>query len=347
MKSALIGIVAVVVIGGGGYLLMQKGGGEAAAMMIMDKASQAMITTKSYTTKGEANLKMSMAPNVDSELEGSGVAKIVFTGAMSREATGSTTSSLGKGMNRIDMDINFDLGGEKIVMKPSLDLVYEDKVLFMKLDLPTEVTEQYPFVTSLNQTWIKVDLDEFVAKGLIAQADLDKITAGVINQQQDPEMAGKIKEAINTSGIFKNVSVKSGEMIDGLETTQLLMSINTSRISEFVLEFAKIADPDKATNITDEEKKQLDEMEIEVGRVLKSSVFTITVEKETGILRGVTAVIAFADSKSGVEGTFDVNVAYNDINKPVVVELPKTSTSIMEIIAPFIGAFMPAPVMPI
>jgi hypothetical protein len=152
---------------------------------------------------------------------------------------------------------------------------------------------------------------------------------------------GKFKDAIVNSRIFKDLSVKDGDMIDGLATYKLSMSLDVTRIDEFVIEYGKIMDEKAVTEMTDRDKEQLKEMEKEVAKILKSNKFTFVTEKESGLVRSAAAEIAFADADSGMEGSFDMNVEYNDINKPVAVEVPAKSTSLLELVGPYLGMFMP------
>lgn len=336
MKNAYIALGALVIIGGG-YLAYSKLVPSVDAALVMDKAMQSLTSIDSYTTRVDASFTMDIAPK-GSEKGGKGDAKYLVTGAFSRKNESSQPDYLGKGQFHMDIDANFD-GEEKIAMKPTIDFVFENKAFFLKFGLPKELTDIYPFVESLNNVWIKVDLDELANKGLIEKSQLDEIVAA--SSKRDPAVAAKLKDALVNSGIFKNISAKEGSPINGLDTLELSMNLDTSRISEFVLEYAKLADPEKAAQIKEEEKAQLDEMEAKAAEIIKDTRFTLTIEKESGFVRLASAKLGFADKDSGTAGSFDMSVAYNDINKSVTVEIPEQSTSIMTILAPFIGTLVP------
>src|SRR3989344_4451018 len=333
MKSTVIGIVVAGVVLGGGYLAYSKYTPQVRAVEVLDRVFSSTSQRTTYTSKGTALLDIT-APSKKGDTNDHAVVKYAVSGLVDK----SVPDSFGKSSGRLDLDINVE-GSEGLVTKLAIDSAMDDKVLYLKLDLPAELLAGAPaFISGLNNTWIKIDLNEFAKKGLITEEALATISD--TGKLDDPVTRGKLKEMVVKSGFFVDLSMVPGEDIDGLPTYKLTTSIDPLKLADIMIGYLKIVDPEALAKLTEEEKASLEEMEKRVAEFLKSSTISLVVEKDSALLRVVSGNVIFDDPESKAAGAFDFTVEYKDINKPVNIELPKESTSIIDILAPFFGAFM-------
>src|SRR3989344_370650 len=338
MKSTIIGVVALVVVISGGYLLMSGSSVDANAQEVMDQSLTSALEMNSYTFEGEMNM------NIKAE-DGDGTMKFTYAGSSEKSALPDGAVTL---EGQLNMVIDFDVNAEpKMKGNVVVDAVIDGEVFYLKFVLSDDLLKQIPvpMISSLNDSWIKISMEELKASGLLPPETLAQFDeqGGLYGNL---EMQNQMIKLISESGIIKALSIKNGPTLDGKETYTLGVVIDSTKTGDFLIAYMKLVgganynDGAGDLMLSSEERKALEES---IDKFFKDAEVEVIVEKESHFLRGLSVNAKINDPETKSSITLDGSFPYNDINEPAEVTVPAESTSIMEILAPFLGALMMAP----
>jgi len=334
-KSSLVPIVvALVVVVGGAYLFLQNKSVNANAQEVLDQSITSALEMNSSTFAGNVDV------DVKGEDIGGGV-KLTYSGASEKSVLSSGLLST-EGMFKIGFDFGFDDEGEEMDGSGTIEAIIKDEVFYVKGVLSDDFLKQAPYITEFNDTWIKISLDEIKSSGIVPPEVLSQLdTQGLRGNQALQE---KIVKLLVDTKVIKALSIKEGDKIDGKETYVVKVAVDPTKTGDFMLAYFKIVaeEMESASPFGEPTEEELIELEMAVAKYTKDIEFEATIEKETHFLRRGKFHLPIKDEDTKSIVSIDGSLSYDNINEPVEISAPAESTSIMEILAPFLGGMNPA-----
>lgn len=189
-------------------------------------------------------------------------------------------------------------------------------------------------LSSLKDQWLKVD-----AKTLKQQINASKLKKEPVNNQANsqlsPEQISKLITAIQRANILtitdsKLLDARTYKTIDGGNHYQYQFVLNPEGIKLFLVEFAKIINNKELNSI--EADKLYEEIygqhELLAGKLLIS-------QKDLLPRRISFDVITKTADKTKVLWKTSQTISFSDFNKPVRIDIPTKSKTLMEILSGF------------
>jgi hypothetical protein len=329
MKSYILALIGLVVVGGGVYLFAQNGSslptGDAILGQMYAEATE--VDSASFSGSFDFNSE-------DPEQPGSFHAD--FEGASMSGGAASNTAKI-----LLNANGSFGEGAQRKDFSGNLEFVGLDKEAYFKFVLGQETLAQVPFAPTLNDTWIRVSVDELSQAGMFPPEVVAQLESST-----NLENAEKLKKIMLSNKILDVTKVEDGESIGGEETYKLTVSINEEGMVKAMNEWAALMEQPPLP------AEQVAEFKSSLAMLEQYADMYLWVGQESKLPRkySLVADLPAPGIGAGGEATADETVAHLDLgitidsyNEPVEVIVPAESTSIMDILAPFLGGFQPAP----
>jgi hypothetical protein len=241
---------------------------------------------------------------------------------------------------KLELTIDLDIFPEQLNSFLKADLIYSTSSLYFKLNnlnLPalknSKLNKTFFLINQISKfisnKWIKIDSKDFKGDFIV----LDK-------NFNDLEIYTKERPSLIIKKIYKENAVKvrklADQKIDEIETYRYSLLIDEENFKKFIISYNVENRKDFTKEKVDSLKKYLDELFLSFD----ISNFEIWINKKDLLPNRIFAVLNFNENLNKIlksnlgfkNGRVEISLKFKNFNKPVVINQPKSSKFLDEII---------------
>lgn len=294
----IISIVLFLLIGVGGVFAFLKFGQE---VNIAKKIVENIINIKTFSYSGLIKATLNNPDPIYADVNGD--MDVVISGDMD-----VNDENIPRGNMSMSFKSNTKLNNS--IPSLSYDMVYNSKdTSYLKIK---DISFSALDLTSIKNKWIKVDVKALGS--LLVGSDIDPASLDIkINKEQEKQ----IQDLMLKSNILKFVGKKSNQKIGDLKMDNYEFSIDEESLIGFMISTDKILNGDKSTMTVVDLKEMFGEVEFEN--------LNIWINKSDLLPYKLSIKIK---TKGGY---VDLDMNFNNFNKPVIVQVPTEFKTLEEI----------------